>query len=81
MCVCLCVCVCVCDVAMPSKGTKILEFNQYHKPEKVSFIIYDALGSSREKTDGCKNNSEFLFATKIVEHVLSDFSMPTISSI
>ena len=77
----MCVCACVCHVAMPSKDTKILEFNQYHKSEKASFNIYDALEFSREKTDGCKNNSEFLFPTKIVKHVPSNFSMPAISSI
>ena len=25
---------------MPSEDTKILEFNQYQKPDKVPFIIY-----------------------------------------
>ena len=30
-------------------------------------------------TDGYKHNSENLFATKIVEHVPSGFSIPTVS--
>ena len=29
-----------CNVIMPSEGTKILKFNQYHKSDKVSIIIY-----------------------------------------
>ena len=28
---------------MPSTGTKILEFNQYHKSDKATFIIYTDL--------------------------------------
>ena len=46
-----------CNVVMPSKDTKILEFNQYQKSDKASFIIYCDL-ECVEKTDGCKNNSE-----------------------
>ena len=33
-----------------------------------------------EKIDGCKNNPENSFATKVSEHISSDFSMYTISS-
>ena len=29
----------VCNVIMPSQDTKILEFNQYQKSDKVTFII------------------------------------------
>ena len=31
------------------------------------------------KIDGCKNNPENLFTTKVSEHIPSGFSMPTIS--
>ena len=29
-----------CNVIMPSKDTKLLEFNQYQKSDKAPFIIY-----------------------------------------
>ena len=32
-----------------------------------------------EKINGYKNNPENLFTTKVGEHILSDFSMPTVS--
>ena len=41
---------------MPSEGTKILQFNQYQKSEKASFVIYTDLECLIEKTNGCKNN-------------------------
>ena len=34
-----------CNIIMPSKDTKILEFNQYQKSEKAPFIIYAPLES------------------------------------
>ena len=43
-------------------------------------IIYADLKSLVEKSDGCKNNLEKLFATKISEHIPSGFSMSTKSS-
>ena len=43
---------------MPSQDTKILEFNQYQKSEKVPFIIYADLECIMEKIDGCKSNPE-----------------------
>ena len=36
---------------MPSKDTKILEFNQYQKSDKAPFIIYEDLGCLIEKID------------------------------
>ena len=39
---------------MPSEDTKILEFNQYQKSDKVPFIIYAYLECIIEKIDGCK---------------------------
>ena len=41
---------------MPSEDTKILEFNQYQKPDKTSFITYADLGCVIKKINGCKNN-------------------------
>ena len=65
---------------MPSEGTKILEFNQYKKSEKAPFIIYADLECIIEKIDGCKNNPENPSTTNVSEHILSGFSMSTISS-
>ena len=39
---------------MPSEGTKILEFNQYQKSDKATFIIYADLECLIEKTDDIK---------------------------
>ena len=49
---------------MPSEGTKILEFNEYQKSDKASFIIYADLECKIEKIDGCKNNPENSSTTK-----------------
>ena len=63
------------DVVMPREDTKILEFNQYEKSDKISLITYAGLECLIEKIDGCKNNPENPFATKLNKHILSDFSM------
>ena len=46
---------------MPSKDTKILEFNEYQKSDKAPFIIYADLEHLIEKIDGYKNNSKTSF--------------------
>ena len=75
-----------CNVAMSFEDTKILNFNQYQKSDKykksdkASFVIYADLESLTEKIDGCKNDSENSFTTKVDKHILSGFSMSTISS-
>ena len=43
-------------------------------------IIYADLKSLVEKFDGCKNNPEKLFATKVSENIPSGFPMSTKSS-
>ena len=58
-----------CNIIMPSEDTKIFEFNQYQKSDKALFIIYADLECLIEKTDGCKNNSENSFTTKVGEHI------------
>ena len=65
---------------MSSEDTKTLEFNQYQKSDKAPFIIYADLECLIEKIDGCKNNPENSFTTKVSEHIPSGFSMSTISS-
>ena len=54
---------------MPSEDTKILEFNQYQKSDKAPFFIYVALECLIEKIDGCKNNPENSFTTKVGESI------------
>ena len=41
----------ICCVVMPSKDTKILEFNQYRKSVKIPSIIYENLESLIKKVD------------------------------
>ena len=63
---------------MTSRDTKILEFNQYQKSDKVPFTIYADI--ELEKTDGCKNDPENSSTTKVSEHIWSGFSMSIILS-
>ena len=65
---------------MPSDDTKILEFNQHQKSDKTPFITYADLDFIKEKNNGCKNNTENSFTTKVSEHISLGFSMSTISS-
>ena len=37
---------------MPSEDTKTLEFNQYQKSDRASFVVYADLESLIEKFDG-----------------------------
>ena len=43
---------------MPSEDTKILEFNNYQKSDKVPFNIFVDRVYIIEKIGGCKNNPE-----------------------
>ena len=58
---------------MPSKDTKVLEFNQHTKSDKAPFIIYADLECLIEKIDGYKNNPENSSTTKVREHIPSGF--------
>ena len=49
-----------CNAVMPSENTKILEFNQYWKSDKTSFIANADLESLTEKNDGWKNPENHL---------------------
>ena len=69
-----------CNVVMPSKDTKRSEFNQYQTSDKAAFVIYADLECLIENTDGCKNNLENSYTTKVGEHTRSGFSVSTISS-
>ena len=59
---------------------KTLKYYQYQKSNKAPFITYADLECLIEKIDGCKNNPENSSTIKGSEHILSGFSMSTISS-
>ena len=63
---------------MTSEKDNILEFNQYIKTNKMSYIIYADIESLIKKIDGCANNPENSLTTKIGEHILCRYSMLTI---
>ena len=65
---------------MPSIDTKILEFNQYHKPDKFPANIYADLQSfiKMKKKDGFKNNPKKSDTTKVGEQFPCGYSMSTI---
>ena len=56
----------------------ILEFNQYMKSDKISYIIYADTEALIKKIDGCANNPENSSTTKIGEHNPCGYSMSTI---
>ena len=66
---------CFCNVSMLSEDTKIIESNQYKKYVEEPFITSTDPECLIEKTDGCKNNPEHSYTTKVSEHIPSDFSM------
>ena len=68
------------NVIIHSEDTKTLEFNQYQKSDKTTFIIYADLECIIEKIDGRKNNPDNSSTTKVSKHIPSGFSMSTISS-
>ena len=54
---------------MLSEDTKILEFNQYQKSDKASFIICADLELLIEKIDGCEYNPENSSTAKLGGHI------------
>ena len=65
---------------MRSEDAKILQFNQYQISDKAPIIIRADLKCIIEKIDGCKNNPENLFTTKLNKYIASCFSMSSILS-
>ena len=62
------------NVAIPSKNTKILVFNQYQKSiPKIPFIVYADLECLIKKLDRYKNNPKNSFTTEVSEHISSPF--------
>ena len=68
------------SLIIPFEDIKILEFNQYQKTDRISFIIYADLECITEKTDARKNNADCESTAKVREHIPVEFSMSTISS-
>ena len=58
-----------CGVALSFKDTKILEFNQFQKSDKIPSILYADLESFIKKVNGCKNIPEKLSITKTVARI------------
>ena len=57
------------EVVIPSEGTKILEFNQYQKSDKLPFIILSDLESLIEKLNRWKNTPAKSSTIEIGEHI------------
>ena len=55
---------------MPSQKDNILiEFNQFMKPDKMSYIIYSRHKFLIKKRDGCENSPEKSSKIKTDEHI------------
>ena len=67
----------ICNVILSLWSIKMLEFNQYKKSDKATFIIYADVEFIIEESDGCKYNPKISSPTKVSEHIPSDFSMYT----
>ena len=65
-------------MTMPSEKDNILEFEQYMKSDKVSYIVYVDIESLIKKRDGCVNNPENSSTTKISDHIPCGYQMSTI---
>ena len=69
------------NIVTPSEDTKILEFNQDKKSDKVPFSIYADRECLIEKIDRCKKNPENSSTSKLSKHIPSGSSTSTISSL
>ena len=56
-------------IVMPLEKDKILEFEQYIKLDKISYIIYVDIESLIRKIEECANNPENSSRSKIGEHI------------
>ena len=66
-----------CGIVMPFLKDNILKFNPYMKSYKMPYIIYSDFESLIKKIDGCANNPENLWTTKIGEHIPCRYSTST----
>ena len=63
---------------MPLEKDNLLEFNQYMKSDKMSYIIHANVESSIKKIDDCENNPETSSTIKLSEHIPHRYSASTI---
>ena len=66
-----------CHVEMPTKGNNIIKYNHGEKSMKVPFVIYADLEFLLEKMSTCMNNPNESYATKIIKHTPSGYSIFT----
>ena len=64
---------------MPTEKKKILEFKQYTKSDKMSYVIYADIESLIRKKGGCVTNPQKYSTTKTGEHIPWGYLMWTIS--
>ena len=63
---------------MSSEDTKMLEFNQYQKSNKILTIIYADLEPLIKRIDACKNNPEKTSTANVGEQIPCRYPMSTI---
>ena len=63
---------------MPLEKDNLLEFNQYMKSDKMSYIIHANVESSIKKIDDCQNNPGTSSTIKLGEYILHRYSVSTI---
>ena len=54
---------------MPEKGKNILKFNNFHKQQKVPFVIYADFEAITEKISGCEPNNDKSYAEAYQKHI------------
>ena len=67
-----------CGIVLSSEKDIVLEFNQYMKSDKMSYIIYADIEFLIKKMYGYAKNPENSSATKIGEHIYCQCSMSTV---
>ena len=59
----------ICGIVMSTEKKKILEFKQYTKSDKMSYVIYADIESLIRKKGGCITNPQKCSTAKTVEHI------------
>ena len=67
-----------CGIVLSSEKDIVLEFNQYMKSDKMSYIIYADIEFLIKKMYGYAKNPENSSTTKIGEHIYCQCSMSTV---
>ena len=66
------------EMIKSSEKDNILQFNQYMKSDKMSYIIFANIKSLIKKINECANNPEKSSATKLGEDIPCGYSMSAI---